>query len=83
MHIKNMPTILLLANMIKITINPNDKHRFPHVHVIHAEKSALISLDDFSVLENSGFSEKTLKGVIKVLKDEIEFLLQAWSEYNG
>ena len=83
MHIDDMPTILLLANMIKITINPNDKHRFPHVHIIHAEKSALISLNDFSVLENSGFSEKTLKSVIKVLKDEIEFLLQAWSEYNG
>lgn len=83
MHIDGMPTILLLANMIKITINPNDKHRFPHVHVIHAEKSALISLNDFSVLENSGFSEKTLKRVIKVLEDEIEFLLQAWSEYNA
>jgi len=83
MHINNMPTILLLANMIKITINPNDKHRFPHVHVIHAEKAALISLNDFSVLENSGFSEKTLRSVVKVLKDEIEFLLQAWSEYNG
>ena len=68
-----MPTILLLANMIKITINPNDKHRFPHVHVIHAEKSALISLDDFEVLENSGFSEN----------NEHELLMEAWSEYNG
>jgi hypothetical protein len=83
MHIIYMPTILLLANMIKITINPNDKHRFPHVHVIHAEKSALISLDDFTILENSGFSEKTLRKVLKVIKEEQELLLEAWSEYNG
>ncbi len=83
MHIIYMPTILLLANMIKITINPNDKHRFPHVHIIHAEKSALVRLDDFEILENSGFSEKTLKKVIAVLKDEHELLMDAWSEYNG
>lgn len=78
-----MPTILLLANMIKITINPKDKHRFPHVHVLHAEKSALIELGNFSVLENNGFSEKTLKQVIAVMRDEQEYLLEAWEEYNG
>lgn len=61
MHIKYMPTILLLANMIKVTINPNDRHRFPHVHVIHAEKSALIGLEDFEVLENSGLFRKNFK----------------------
>jgi plasmid rolling circle replication initiator protein Rep len=67
MHIKNMPTILLLANMIKITINPKDKHRFPHVHVLHAEKSALIDLKSFIVMQNNGFSEKTLKQVLTVI----------------
>lgn len=69
--------------MIKITINPNDKHRFPHVHVLHSDKSALVSLKDFSILENSGFSEKTLKKVLKVLREEQDLLLEAWSEYNG
>jgi len=83
MHIDHMPTILLLANMIKITINPKDKHRFPHVHILHAEKSALIDLEKFVVLENNGFSEKTLKQVIAVLRDEQGFLLDAWREYNG
>jgi hypothetical protein len=83
MHIKYMPTILLLANMIKITINPKDKHRFPHVHIIHAEKSALIDLKNFSVLENNGFSEKTLKQVIMVIQAEQERLLEAWEEYNA
>lgn len=83
MHIHNMPTILLLANMIKITINPRDKHRFPHVHVLHAEMAALIDLKNFVVLENNGFSEKTLKQVIAVIRDEQDFLLEAWSEYNG
>jgi len=78
-----MPTILLLANMIKITINPKDKHRFPHVHVLHAEKSALIDLRSFVVLENNGFSEKTLNQIILVLKKENESLLEAWEEYNG
>jgi hypothetical protein len=78
-----MPTILLLANMIKITINPKDKHRFPHVHVLHAEKSALIDLTSFVVLENNGFSEKTLKQVILVLQQENKCLLEAWEEYNG
>ena len=78
-----MPTILLLANMIKITINPKDKHRFPHVHILHAEKSALIDLNNFVVLENDGFSEKTLKQVIAVIRDEQDFLLEAWSEYNA
>jgi hypothetical protein len=67
MHIKSMPTILLLANMIKITINPKDKHRFPHVHVLHAEKSAIIDLNSFAVIENNGFSEKTLKQVVTVI----------------
>lgn len=78
-----MPTILLLANMIKININPRDRHRFPHVHVIHAEKSALISLEDFEIIESTGFSEKTLKEVIKILKKEKETLFEAWREYNG
>ena len=78
-----MPTILLLANMIKITINPKDKHRFPHVHVLHAEKSALINLNNFLVLENNGFSEKTLKQVIAVMRDEQELLLAAWEDYNA
>jgi len=77
-----MPTILLLANMIKITINPKDKHRFPHVHILHAEKSALIDLKNFEVLENNGFSMKTLKQVIAVIEDEQKFLLEAWREYN-
>lgn len=83
MHIYYMPTILLLANMIKITIYPKDKHRFPHVHVIHAEKSALIDIKNFSIVENNGFSEKTLRQVIEVIKDEQENLLDAWEEYNG
>ncbi len=83
MHISNMPTILLLANMIKITINPKDKHRFPRVHVLHAEKSALIDLNRLVVVENNGFSEKTLKQVIAVIGDEQKFLLDAWEEYNG
>ena len=83
MHIKNMPTILLLANMIKITINSKDKHRFPHVHVLHAEKAALIDIKSFLVIENNGFSEKTLKQVIEVIRDEQEVLLEAWKEYNG
>jgi hypothetical protein len=78
-----MPTILLLANMIKITINPKDKHRFPHVHILHAERSALIDLKNFKVIENNGFSEKTLKQVIAVIRDEHELLLDAWREYNG
>ena len=82
MHIDYMPTILLLANVIKITINPKDRHRFPHVHVIHADKAALMSLENFKVIENSGFSEKTLKQVIKVLKDEKETLFEVWREYN-
>ncbi len=83
MHIINMPTILLLANMIKITINPRDKHRFPHVHVIHAEKSALVDLGNFLVLENDGFSENTLKQVVLVLQKNIECLMEAWEQYNG
>ena len=78
-----MPTILILANMIKITINPKDKHRFPHVHVLHAEKSALIDLKNFLVLENNGFSEKTLKQVIAVMQHEQQLLLDAWEEYNA
>lgn len=82
MHITYMPTILLLENGIKITINPRDRHRFPHAHILHAEKSALISLEDFEVVENSGFSEKTLKKAIKVLKTEKETLFDAWREYN-
>ncbi|MFN8943829.1 MAG: DUF4160 domain-containing protein [Pseudobdellovibrionaceae bacterium] len=82
MHTLKMPTILLLANMIKITINPKDKHRFPHVHILHAEKSALIDLKNFEVLENNGFSMKTLKQVIAVIEDEQKFLLEAWREYN-
>jgi hypothetical protein len=83
MHIAHMPTILLLANMIKITINPRDKHRFPHVHVLHAGKSALIDLKNFEVIENNGFSEKTLKQVLVTIRDEQEFLLEAWRELNA
>lgn len=83
MHKKYMPTILLLANMIKITVNPKDKHRFPHVHVLHAEKSALINLKNFSVVENNGFSEKTVRQVVTVIQNEQELLLEAWKEYNG
>ncbi len=82
MHIKNMPTILLLANMIKITINPKDKHRFPHVHILHAEKAALIDLKSLEVVENNGFSEKTLRQVLQLIKDEQKILLDAWREYN-
>ena len=60
-----------------------DQVRFPHVHVIHAGKSALIDLRIFSIIENNGFSEKTLKQVIEVLQVEQENLLEAWEEYNG
>ena len=78
-----VPTILLLANMIKIIINPNDRHRFPHVHVMHADRSALIDLEDLKVIDNSGFSQKTLEKVIEVIREEQDFLLEAWREYNG
>ena len=82
MHINNMPTILLLSNLIKVNINPRDKHKFPHVHVVHAEKAALISLESFEIIENTGFSHKPLKKVISILKDEKSLVMEAWRNLN-
>jgi hypothetical protein len=82
-----MPTIFLLLGNISVTINPKDRHRFPHVHIYKGhpkrpDASALIAIGSWEILEASGFSEAALNGIIEGLKARHEKLMLKWRELN-
>jgi len=82
-----MGLIFWLLGNIRVTINPKDRHRFPHVHIYkgdpkNPDASALIAIGTWKFLEASGFSKNALNEIVQGLSDRESVLREKWKELN-
>jgi hypothetical protein len=67
-------------------IYPND-HRPAHVHVIGPDAEAVFHLNcprgPAELRENYGFPRRKIKGISKLLEDQLQDLCRAWEVIHG
>ena len=66
---------------MRVIVYPKD-HKPAHVHVIGPEAEAKFNIETLECIENSGFSEKSLRRIKEYLKERQETLRRAWYEYQ-
>lgn len=69
---------------IKVYAPPRE-HGPAHVHVIaKGEKAEVkISLIDLEIIGTTNFTKKTVKGIIKYIYDNYDYLIKCWEELHG
>lgn len=81
MHNKCMsPTILRFWNL-RVVIHTKD-HKPAHIHVVGPDGEVKFELGSWDVLDNSGFSNKTVNEIKKFLKPREKEFLEAWYEIH-
>ncbi|MES2769501.1 MAG: DUF4160 domain-containing protein [Bdellovibrionota bacterium] len=80
-----MPTVLRILECIWI-IHTRD-HGFPHVTIYKGtpdnfEACAKIRLDKIIMIENNGFSEKSINTLLKATELYQQILIEKWREYH-
>ena len=74
-----MPTIQI--ERYKFRFYSSDVGEPPHVHVIDANKMAKIWLQPVTVEYNRGYNAAELNYVLKLTRQHLTRLLEAWNEY--
>lgn len=75
----NTKHLITTLNNIKIEIYSNE-HPPPHFHVKTNNYRASLSIEDCSILENSGFSKKVIKNIQDWFKHSKIDLIRVWNE---
>lgn len=75
-----MPTVMKIGS-IKIYVYADD-HNPPHVHVLHADCSAVIEIETGTVVKHRGFKASELKILVRTISANKEALLAAWESLN-
>ena len=60
-----------------------DDHGNPHVHVLGPDGEVKIFLETLEVSYSKGFSEKSVRRILKKAKERKDVLLEAWEDYHG
>jgi hypothetical protein len=55
----------------------------PHVHVDRAEATIKVWLDPVEVAKSRGFRAREIGGIVRLVEEHREQLLEAWHEYFG
>jgi hypothetical protein len=55
----------------------------PHVHVDRAEATIKIWLEAVEVAKSRGFRAREINGIVKLVEEHREQLLEAWHEHFG
>lgn len=75
-----MPCVFRIKN-IKFYIYFND-HGKPHVHVITPIGELKVDIETLDLIGEGQFREKDLRFILKIVEENREDFLEAWSEYN-
>jgi hypothetical protein len=64
---------------------PPKEHKPAHVHVIaKGEKAEVkISLETLEIIGSTEFDKRTVKGIIKYIHENYEFLMKCWEALHG
>ena len=58
------------------------EHGLPHVHAIHGDKEARITIDDQVLLTNKGFKQREINDLAKAIAANAAVLMGEWNERN-
>lgn len=75
-----MPTVLR-EDGYTFRIYLND-HVPAHVHVMKAENTARVTLENLKVVTNVGFHNRELSRILEIVEKHQDELLAAWDEYH-
>jgi hypothetical protein len=77
-----MPTILRTAGF-RFYFFSHEPNEPPHIHLDRGGASAKVWLDPVRLARNHGFAPHELTGILALVKQHREDLLEAWHEYFG
>ena len=77
-----MPTVLRIAGF-RFYFYSHEPNEPPHVHVDRAEATIKVWLDPVEVAKSRGFRAGEINGIVKMVEEHREQLLEAWHEYFG
>lgn len=75
------PTVLV-AGGYRVVIYTRD-HPPAHVHVLSAGRAAKFDLSPVRLIDNEGYLSRELRKIERLIIDNQELLLDAWSEIYG
>ena len=77
-----MPTVLRVAGF-RFYFYSHEPNEPPHVHVDRAEATIKVWLDPVEVAKSRGFRAREIGGIVRLVEEHREQLLEAWHEYFG
>lgn len=77
-----MPTILRIG-AFRFYFYSHEPNEPPHVHIDRGPASLKVWLDPVEVARNRGFRVHEIGGIVAMVEEHCEVLLEAWHEYFG
>ena len=77
-----MPTVLR-SGPYRVYFYSHEPNEPPHVHVDRGEATIKILLDPVEVAKSRGFRAHEIGGILKMVDQHRDQLLEAWHEYFG
>lgn len=77
-----MPTVLRTAGL-RLYFFSHEPNEPPHVHVDCGGATAKVWLETLDIARSVGFKSHELRGIIDVVRDNRERLLEAWHGHFG
>lgn len=75
-----MPTVLRKYGF-RFHFYSGDRYEPPHIQVDGNGGEAKVWLEDLSVAESGGFSQKDLRRILDVVEEHRQQILEAWYDY--
>ena len=77
-----MPTILRIG-AFRFYFYSHEPNEPPHVHVDRGEATMKVWLNEVEVAKSRGFRAHEINGIVAMVAEHRETLLEAWHEYLG
>ncbi|MEP0807118.1 MAG: DUF4160 domain-containing protein [Chloroflexota bacterium] len=78
-----MPVVLRVAGYKFFFYQADLVNEPPHVHVTREGNEAKFWLDPVKIAREGKFRKSDLRDIERIIQDNLEFLLSAWSEEKG
>ena len=77
-----MPTVLRIG-VFRLYFYSHEPNERPHVHVDRDEATIKVWLEPMEVAKSRGFRAHEIGGILIMVAEHQEHLLEAWHEYFG
>ena len=77
-----MPTVLRIG-AFRLYFYSHEPNEPPHVHVDHGDATMKVWLGTCEVAKSRGFRAHEIGGILVMVEENRERLLEAWHEYFG